>query len=101
MDKKNKRMFIFVAFAFAFFVNYSLFASPFGEPLPWEGPLQRIVDSLTGPVLRGVTIIAIVVSGIGFAFGEGGGFFRKTVGVVLGLSIATGAASIAASFFGI
>jgi type IV secretory pathway VirB2 component (pilin) len=44
-----------------------------GQPLPWEGPLNQVLASFTGPVAKALCILAIVVIGFGFAFSEGGG----------------------------
>ena len=71
-----------------------------GSDMPWEGPLEQIVDSLTGPVAKALGIIAIVALGFGFAFSEGGGALRRVLGVVLGISIAFAAAQFGLSFFG-
>jgi type IV secretion system protein VirB2 len=68
--------------------------------MPWEGPLQRIVNSLTGPVAKGIGIIAIVVAGLGLAFGEGGGGTRKLIGIVFGLAVAFTAGSFGVSLLG-
>ena len=43
-----------------------------GTAMPWEGPLDTIMQSLSGPVAKAVGIIAIVLTGLGFAFAEGG-----------------------------
>lgn len=71
-----------------------------GSGLPWESPLQRILDSISGPVAKVLGVIAIVITGLGLAFGEGGGLMRKILSIVFGLSIAFSASSFALSFFG-
>jgi type IV secretion system protein TrbC len=71
-----------------------------GSGLPWEGPLQRILDSISGPVAKVAGVLAIVLTGIGLAFGEGGGLMRKALGIVFGLSIAFSASTFGLSFFG-
>lgn len=68
--------------------------------LPWEAPLQKIVDSLTGPVAKIVGVIVIVLAGFGIAFGEAGSGMRRLFQVVLGLSIAFTASSLVVSLFG-
>ena len=68
--------------------------------LPWEGPLQKILDSLTGPVAKILGVIAIVIAGFGIAFGEAGGGMRRIFQIVLGLSIAFTASSLVVSLFG-
>lgn len=71
-----------------------------GANMPWEGPLDQIVQSLTGPVAKGLGVLAIVSVGFGFAFSEGGSTLRRVLGIVLGLSIAFAAAQFGLNFFG-
>jgi len=71
-----------------------------GSGLPWESPLQKILDSISGPVAKIAGVIAICLTGLGLAFGEGGGLMRKCLGIVFGLSIAFSASSFGLSFFG-
>jgi type IV secretion system protein VirB2 len=71
-----------------------------GTNMPWEGPLDQIVQSMTGPVAKGLGVLAIVSVGFGFAFSEGGGTLRRILGIVLGLSIAFAAAQFGLTFFG-
>jgi type IV secretory pathway VirB2 component (pilin) len=70
------------------------------QDMPWEAPLQSLQDSLTGPVARVFIMVAIVASGVGLAFGEGGNFWRKVCFVVFGASIVFGAASLVGTFGG-
>jgi type IV secretion system protein VirB2 len=70
-----------------------------GTSMPWETPLQTVADSISGPVAKAVGIIAIVITGIGFAFAEGGSAMRKGVGIVFGLAIAFTATTFISSFF--
>ena len=74
------------------------FASNSG--MPWEDPLARIVASVEGPVARAIGVAAIIVTGLGLAFGEGGGGMRKMLWVVFGLSIAFAATSFFLGFLG-
>lgn len=67
--------------------------------MPWESPIQQIVDSLTGVVATSLMSLAIVVLGFALAYSEGP-VLRRTLGVVLGCAIAATAASFAASLFG-
>lgn len=71
-----------------------------GSGMPWEGPLEQILNSLAGPVARAIGVAAIIVTGLGIAFGEGGGGMRKMLWVVFGLTIAFSATSFFLSFFG-
>ena len=68
--------------------------------MPWEGPLTQILDSLSGPVARIIGVIAIIMTGLGIAFGEGGGGLRKLLFIVFGLSIAFSASTFFLAFFG-
>lgn len=67
--------------------------------MPWDGPLDQVAQSLSGPVAKAVGIIAIVLTGLGFAFAEGGSALRKGIGILFGLSIAFSAATFI-NFFG-
>lgn len=71
-----------------------------GTGMPWEGWLDQILNSITGPVARAIGVIAIVACGLGIAFSEGGGGMRKLLMVCLGLSIAFTAASFFLGFLG-
>jgi type IV secretory pathway VirB2 component (pilin) len=70
-----------------------------GSGMPWEAPLQRILESVQGPVAKIVAVLIITVTGISLAFGDTSGGFRKLVQVVFGLSIAFAASSFFLSFF--
>ena len=70
-----------------------------GSGMPWEAPLERILESVQGPVAKIVAVIIITVTGISLAFGDTSGGFRKMVQVVFGLSIAFAASSFFLSFF--
>jgi type IV secretion system protein VirB2 len=70
-----------------------------GSNMPWEGPLQSILESIQGPVARIVAVIIIITTGLALAFGDTSGGFRKLVQIVFGLSIAFAASSFFLSFF--
>ena len=70
-----------------------------GSGMPWEAPLQQVVDSITGPVARAAAMIAII-TGVGIIFGEGGGGIRKLAFVGLGIAIMFAAVSFFLDFFG-
>ena len=76
-------------------------ASSSGTAMPWEAPLTTIQNSLAGPVAKAVGIIAIVITGLAFAFSEGGSTMRKGIGIVFGLEIAFTATTFISSFFNI
>ena len=70
-----------------------------GSDMPWEAPLQSILDSIQGPVARIVAVIIIIATGLTLAFGDTSGGFRKLVQIVFGLSIAFAASSFFLTFF--
>ena len=71
-----------------------------GGGMPWEGPLQQLLSSLTGPVSQVIGAVAIIGLGIGIAFSEGGSMMRKALWVVMGLAIAFNAVSWGLGFLG-
>jgi type IV secretion system protein TrbC len=81
-----------------FLVSNSVYAATTG--LPWEVPLEKILNSLTGPVAKVLGVAAIVIAGFGIAFGEVGSGVRRIFQIVLGLSIAFTASSLVVSLFG-
>ena len=70
-----------------------------GSSMPWEGPLESILESIQGPVARIVAVIIITITGLTLAFGETSGGMRKLIQIVFGLSIAFAATSFFLTFF--
>lgn len=70
-----------------------------GSNMPWEAPLQSILDSITGPVAKIAGVIAITVTGLMWAFGDTSGVMRRGIQIVFGLSVAFTASSFFLSFF--
>jgi type IV secretion system protein VirB2 len=85
-------VFVFVALATA-----PAYAA--GSNMPWEQPLNQILESIQGPVAKVVSVIIIIVTGLTLAFGETAGGFRRLIQIVFGLSIAFAASSFFLSFF--
>jgi type IV secretion system protein VirB2 len=67
--------------------------------MPWEEPLNQILESVQGPVAKVVSVIIIIVTGLTLAFGDSSGGFRRLIQIVFGLSIAFAASSFFLSFF--
>ena len=88
----------FLLFVLIFFLPKLALAA--GTGMPWEGPMDQILNSVTGPWLRFGSVIAIIVTGLTLAFGETAGIARKAIMVVLGLSVACAATGWGLSFFG-
>ena len=85
-------------FAVAFVIVVDA-ANAAGSGMPWEAPLQRILESIEGPVAKVVAVVIIIVTGLSLAFGDMGGGLRRLIQVVFGLSIAFAATSFFLSFF--
>jgi type IV secretion system protein TrbC len=84
------------------FLLLSLAAAPAfaaGSNMPWEQPLNQILQSVQGPVAKVISVIIIVITGLTLAFGETSGGFRRLIQIVFGLSIAFAASSFFLSFF--
>jgi len=71
-----------------------------GSGMPWEAPLDQLLQSLSGPVARAIGGVAIIGLGIGLAFSEGGSSMRKALWVVIGLALAFNALTWGLSFLG-
>jgi type IV secretory pathway VirB2 component (pilin) len=71
-----------------------------GSDMPWEGPLQQIVDSITGPIAQGAAVVAVVLFGAGIAMSENGSSMRRGIGILFGISIAFAASTFFLDFFG-
>ena len=93
------RLALHVAALAALMLCLSTTAHAAGSSMPWEGPLQSILESIQGPVARIVAVIIIISTGLALAFGDTSGGFRKLIQIVFGLSIAFAASSFFLSFF--
>jgi type IV secretion system protein VirB2 len=68
-------------------------AATSGPTMPWDGPLQTILNSLSGTVAHVLITVAVIVTGLVFAFTEHGSGARRLFGVAFGGAIALGALS--------
>ena len=57
---------------------------------PWLQAVTVLQGAFTGPIARGLSLIAIVIGGLMFAFGEGGSK-RALAGLIFGVGMAIGA----------
>jgi len=78
---------------------YAAPARAAGSSMPWEAPLQSILESIEGPVAKIIAVIVIITTGLALAFGDTSGGFRRLIQIVFGLSIAFAASSFFLSFF--
>src|ERR1700743_3369230 len=88
-----------IAATFAITVLRVTSASAAGFNMPWEQPLNQILQSVEGPVAKIMAVIIIIVTGLSLAFGDTSGGFRRLIQIVFGLSIAFAASSFFLSFF--
>jgi type IV secretory pathway VirB2 component (pilin) len=65
---------------------------------PWENAVNVLQTSFTGPIAKGLSLVAIVVGGLMFAFGEGESK-RMLAGIVFGVGMAIGAANFLSWLF--
>jgi type IV secretion system protein VirB2 len=70
----------------------------FAQASPWENSVGRLMTSFTGPIARGMGLIAIVIGGLAFAFGEHGAK-QLLAGVLFGVGMAIGAVNFMAWLF--
>lgn len=78
---------------------YAAPARAAGSSMPWEAPLQSILESIEGPVAKIIAVIVIITTGLALAFGDTSGGLRRLIQIVFGLSIAFAASSFFLSFF--
>jgi len=71
-----------------------------GTGMPWEGPLQQVVQSITGPVVQAAAVVAVVIFGAGIAMSENGSAMRRGLSILFGLCIAFAASTFFLDFFG-
>ena len=69
-----------------------------GGASPWENAVNALKTSFTGPIATGLSLVAIVVGGLMFAFGEGQSK-RVFAGIVFGIGMAIGAVNFMAWLF--
>lgn len=67
---------------------------------PWESAVNVLQQAFTGTIAKGLALVAIVIGGLTFAFGEGGGK-RTFAGIVFGVGMAVLAVNFLSWLFGI
>jgi Flp pilus assembly CpaF family ATPase len=67
---------------------------------PWENAVSVLQTAFTSTIARGLSLVAIVVAGLTFAFGEGGSK-RVLAGVLFGVGMAIAAVKFNARHFGV
>ena len=65
---------------------------------PWENAVNVLKNSFTGPIATGLSLVAIVIGGLTYAYGEG--HSKKTIaGIIFGVGMAIGAVNFMAWMF--
>jgi type IV secretory pathway VirB2 component (pilin) len=67
---------------------------------PWENAVNVMQTAFTGTIAKGLSLVAIVVGGLTFAFGEGGGK-RTFAGIIFGVGMAVLAVNFLSWLFGV
>src|SRR4029077_4533508 len=92
---------IFVRALFALFMTLFLVSAALAQAnSPWENAANVLQQAFTTTIARGLSLVAIVVSGLTFAFGEGGSK-RVLAGVLFGVGMAIAAVNFNTRHFGI
>ena len=89
MKSNNVKQMVMVRLAVVVLMLLSPTAALAGSSsgMPWEGPVDKVVNSISGPVATAMSVLAIVGCGLGIAFGEGGRGMKKLMWVVIGVAI--------------
>jgi len=80
-------------------IGTALAASPAYADSPWENAVQVLQTAFTGPIARGLSLVAIVVGGLMFAFDESGSSKRMLAGIIFGVGMAIGAVNFLSWLF--
>ncbi len=100
-NKANVLPLLGVALAVGLLLPEHAHAAGAGGSLPWEGPIQTLTNSIKGPVAYGISLVAIVASGIALVFGaEISDFVRKMLMLTLVISIIVFATNFLSTMFG-
>ncbi|CAI2030464.1 conjugal transfer protein TrbC [Serratia fonticola] len=100
MKKTLNRLFNVMLFVSLSLPGMSFASSSSG--MPWEGPLMKVVDSITGPVAFGISVLAIAVAGLTLAFGgQLEGFVQKIMILALVVSLIVFAVNVLSAIFGV
>ncbi len=62
----------------------------YAQTSPWENAVNVLTQAFTTTIARGLSLVAVVVGGLVFAFGEGDSK-RMIAGILFGVGMAIGA----------
>jgi len=60
---------------------------------PWVQAIQNLANDFTGPIAKGLSLVAIVLGGLVMAIDESGSHKKMIGGIILGVGMAIGAAN--------
>ena len=83
-----------IFYLWGWLMTFPVWASDSGPTMPWDGPLTKIENALTGTTAHLAIVIAIASTGLGYAYSPEGGILKKAMAVLVGGSIAVGASSL-------
>ena len=75
-----------------------LTAPAYADNSPWENAVTVLKTAFTGTIATGLSLVAIVVGGLMFAYGEGQSK-RMLAGIVFGVGMAIGAVNFMSWLF--
>ncbi len=93
---RMRRSIVRKALTLAAFLGFAL--PLYAQASPWENAVNVLQQSFTGPIARGLSLVAIVVGGLMFAYGEGQSK-RTMAGILFGVGMAIGAINFMAWLF--
>lgn len=70
----------------------------YAQGSPWENAVTVLQNAFTSTIARGLSLVAIVIGGLMFAFGEGESK-RMLAGIVFGVGMAIGAVNFMSWLF--
>lgn len=97
MDKYTKTKLITALgiLSLIFLMQYTVAEASSGSGVSaWETPLETIVNSLTGPVARFISLGVICLCGFAISQGQTPGIVKTIAMVVIGLAVVLNAASV-------
>lgn len=97
--KKTHLLLLALALLIAVEPSFASSGSGSAQGLPWESPLDMIVNSIQGPVAKSLIAGLVAITGVMLAAGEHGQGARRILGIVFGAGIALGVTSFVSTLF--
>lgn len=94
MTRKSHHLATLLLFALLFLAQaMPALAGTGGTDMPWNQPLQRVLDNLTGPTGKTVAALMIVIGGLVWGFGRHEQGMNKLGGAIVAIGLVLGAPS--------